>query len=136
MDSQTIVVDEDSHRLWPRAQSPWSGSGEWDLTIRGTEEDFVDIHRALFNFGYYIDESGDWEVYTRLKENAVEAMIDVWEFQCEALDANLLFDNYEDLLDCLNREMELAEEGEPLQFTISRSQMTQSEYDRLPEVEP
>lgn len=50
-------------RIYPRAQDTGGVEGEWELTIRGSEEDFRRAHNALSNEGFYVDERGDYEVY-------------------------------------------------------------------------
>jgi hypothetical protein len=51
-------------RLWPPppAADP-KNPGEWDVTLRGTEEDFHRLHRALTQAGFYVDERGEYETY-------------------------------------------------------------------------
>lgn len=56
------------HRIWPRAVDSAGIDGEWELTIRGSEEDFVAIHELLVDAGFLVDETGEYEVYARKEQ--------------------------------------------------------------------
>lgn len=50
---------DDAHRLWPRADGYEDPPGEWTLTIRGTEEEFAEVHRGLTRAGYWINDEDE-----------------------------------------------------------------------------
>lgn len=124
-------------RYWPPARDTGCVQGEWELTIRGTEEDFGAAHKALFHAGFAVLEDPRYEVYGK-KENVTmdtltnaNSLIDVWTLSFD--DVDVVFEKQADLMAYLNQTMEDVDAGELIDFSIGREQMTPEEYEGLQE---
>ena len=118
-------------RYWPRAHDTGCVQGEWELTIRGTEDDFIDAHKALFHAGFGVKEDPRYEVYCKKETIEVDTMIDVWTLSFD--DTDVVFETQADLMAYLNQTMEDVDAGELIDFSIGREQMTPEEYEGLQE---
>ena len=118
-------------RYWPRARDTGRVQGEWELTIRGTEEDFVDAHKALFHADFEVVEDPRYEVYSKKETAAMDAMIDVWTLSFD--DVDVVFEKQDDLIAYLSQTMADVDSGELIDFSVGREQMTAAEYEGLQE---
>lgn len=124
-------MDELPVRYWPRAGDTGIVQGEWELTIRGSEEDFNDAHKALFHADFWVVEDPRYEVYCKKELTNVTNMIDVWTLSFDETD--VVFENDSELIQYLQRALEDVDAGEAIDISIGRDEMTQEEYDGLAE---
>jgi hypothetical protein len=119
------------HRYWPRAQDTGAVQGEWELTVRGSEDDFVEAHKALFHAGFWIREDPRYDVYCKKELTDVNNMIDIWTLSFDETD--VVFETESELIGYLQRTVQGVDAGESVDFSIGRDEMTQEEYDGLQE---
>jgi len=119
------------HRYWPRARDTGNVQGEWELTIRGSEAEFVEAHKVLFHVGFWIKEDPRYEVYCKKELTDVNSMIDVWTLSFDETD--VVFESEGDLIGYIQRSLQDVDAGELIDFSIGRDQMTQEEYEALQE---
>lgn len=105
--------------------------------IRGIALDFDAAHRALIDAGFSIEKNViECDCYVKKEQKVITAQDEtlvVWTLTCDSRSDDVLFDDYEGLLDYLTAQVESRSLGEEIRFSITVSRMTRRQYDELPE---